>query len=90
LFTTKPAASGTSTAVLSSCSQSSCSRRFVSSLAPSGNDSSTSFILSTGLNTCSAPKRSGRPLASASAATESEEVVVASTASPSSTSESRA
>ena len=52
----------------------------VSSLASSGKASSTSFILSTGLNTCSAAKRSGRPLAAASSATESDEVVVASSA----------
>ena len=77
LLTTKPAASGTSTAVFSSRSQRRCSSSFVSAVASSGKDSSTSFIFSTGLNTWSAAKRSGRPLAAAISATESEDVVVA-------------
>ena len=53
----------------------------VGAAAASGNDSSTSAIFSTGLNTCSAAKRSGRPLASASSATDSDDVVVPSSAS---------
>ena len=46
-------------------------------MASAGKQSSTSSIFSTGLNTWSAAKRSGRPLAAASVATDSEEVVLA-------------
>ena len=55
----------------------------VSSVAAAREDSSTSFILVTGLNTCRPTKRSGRPLRLPRArATESDEVVVARMASP--------
>ena len=55
-------------------------RARVSALAASGNASSISSIFVTGLKTCSAAKRSARPLTAASALTDSDEVVVASTA----------
>ncbi len=48
---------------------------------PSGRHSSTSSIRCTGLNTCRPNSRSGLPLAAARAATESDEVVVARSAS---------
>jgi hypothetical protein len=58
--------------------------------ASGGKASSTSFICGTGLKTCSAAKRSGIPEAAASAATDSEDVVVASRALGAATPASRA
>src|SRR6476469_4986619 len=74
-LTTKPARSGTSTAVLPSAAHqaSAVSRE---PAAPSGKQTSTSFIRGTGLNTCR-PKSLLMPAASAIAAMLSEDVVVA-------------
>ena len=63
-LTTKPGMSGTSTAVLPSASHSfSVQGACLGRRRPPGKDSSTSFIFSTGLNTCRPTKRSARPLA---------------------------
>ena len=56
-------------------------RERVSAAACGGNTSSTSFILVTGLKTWRPRKRSGAPVALASSAIESEDVVVERTAS---------
>ena len=58
--------SGTSTASLSSATQSAAARARVVSDACSGKASSTSLIFATGLKTCSPTNSSGRPDASAS------------------------
>ena len=79
-LTTKPGMSGTSTGVLPIATHSWWVRARVSGLASSGNTTSTSAIRGTGLKTCSPAKRSGWPLACASSAIDSDEVVVASTA----------
>ena len=50
-------------------------------MASGGKASSTSFIRGTGLKTWRPTNRSGEPLAAASSAIDSDEVVVASTAS---------
>ena len=75
-LTTKPAMSGTSTASLSSATQSAAARSRVLADVASGNASSTRRIFATGLKTCSPTKSSGRPEASASSETDSDDVVV--------------
>ena len=69
--------SGTSTGVLPSASQRARERSRTSARVSGPNASSTSSIRVTGLNTCSPTNRSGWPLACASSATDSDEVVVA-------------
>ncbi len=76
-MTTKPAWSGTSTAVLPSAAHQASARSRVSSLIPSGKQTSTSCIRGTGLKTWSPKRRPGIPAAAAISATLSEEVVVA-------------
>ena len=74
---------GTTTSSLPVCTladASACARMRVSGSACGGNASSMSSIRATGLNTWKPTKRSGRPLASASSQTGSDEVVVPSTA----------
>src|SRR3954464_253773 len=80
-FPTKPGGSGTSTAVLPSVSHRSRARWRVASVAAAGKASSTSFILGTGLKTCSPTKRWAAPLAPARRSTDKDDVVLASSAS---------